>query len=489
MDLKTSSVEGNVLPQLQDDQPIFKLILMRYESWYQDFRYQARNISVDSQDAGAMCGASQPTTIKNTYQVAISKRGYLYPMQQATLQHTSFTMATSTIEQTLREIGLRSAALPPVIFEAFSLPASNQRALGSPHAPDTVSPLALRASYHGDTEPALDHVISTVKSLQSNNTFTQKLAEHGTLLFRDLPIHNAEDFSKFAHAFGFKPHEIIGIVVDRPLLAPNVAPANEAPKEVLIYNHNESPQVPHAPEYIFFYSHRAPAVGGETPISSSIELFQRAKAELPDFIATLASKGILSRVTYKVAAQYTGGSTLAQAFGKEVVEGDDAATRKAKVEAQIRRYNRDGHTTWEWTDNDETLILTHHLPAIRTHPITKQPTLFTGLAAYYKNFLAPDAPKNNRRNITQQLYGDGEPIPEQYLKKLADITEEIRVLHKWQRGDVLVYDNVVAQHGRQPWEGEQSDRVVLASLWDGIAPERYEGSEGDWAQVVKATAG
>jgi hypothetical protein len=28
------------------------------------------------------------------------------------------------------------------------------------------------------------------------------------------------------------------------LLAPNVAPANEAPKEVLIYNHNESPQVP-----------------------------------------------------------------------------------------------------------------------------------------------------------------------------------------------------------------------------------------------------
>lgn len=397
-------------------------------------------------------------------------------------------MATSTFDQVFREIVIQSAALPRVVFEAFPLPATNQRTLGYPHAPDTVSPLALRPSYHGIVEPTLGEVITAVESLQSQGTLTQKLAQHGTLLFRELPIHSAEDFSQFANAFNFKPHEIIGIVVDRPLLAPNVAPANEAPKEVLIYNHNESPQVPHAPEYIFFYSHRAPAVGGETPISSSVELLQRAKEEIPDFVDTLAVKGILSRVTYKVEQQYAGGSTLRQAFGKGILDSDDAATRKAKVEAQIRRYNRHGHTTWEWADNDQTLILAHHLPAIRVHPITKQPSLFTGLAAYYKNFLAPDAPNSSRRNVTQQLYGDGTPISEEHLKKLAEITEEIRVLHKWQRGDVLVYDNVVAQHGRQPWEGEQADRVVLASLWDGIAPGRYEGSEGDWANVVKAAA-
>ncbi|KAF3034064.1 hypothetical protein E8E12_003755 [Didymella heteroderae] len=380
-------------------------------------------------------------------------------------------MATPTIEYTFREIGLQSAALPPVVFEAFSLPASNQRILGPPHSSDTVSPLALRASYHGATVPNLDGAISTVKSLQKNNTLTRKLAEHGTLLFRDLPIHNAEDFSKFSHAFGFRPHEDTGIIIDRPLIAPNVAPADEAPKEVLIYSHSESPETPHAPKYIFLYSHRAPEISGETPISSSIELFQRVKDEIPDFIATVASKGILNCVIYKVAAQYPGGSTLfEQAFSKEIVEGDDAATRKAKVEAQIRRYNRDDHTTCEWTDDDDTLIVTYHLPIVRVHPVTKQPALFTWLAAYYKSYLAPGIPDLRRRNATQQLYGDGAPIPEEYLKKLADITDEIRVLHKWQRGDVLVYDNVVAQHGRQPREGEQSDRVVLASLWDGVAP-------------------
>jgi hypothetical protein len=34
-----------------------------------------------------------------------------------------------------------------------------------------------------------------------------------------------------------------------------------------------------------------------------------------------------------------------QAFCKEILAGDDDGIRKAKVEAQIRRYNHDGHTT------------------------------------------------------------------------------------------------------------------------------------------------
>jgi alpha-ketoglutarate-dependent taurine dioxygenase len=74
------------------------------------------------------------------------------------------------------------------------------------------------------------------------------------------------------------------------------------------------------------------------------------------------------------------------------------------------------------------------------------PTLFTGLAAYYKASQANSA----RKDITKQLYGDGTPIPEKYLAHLVKITEEIRVLHQWQLGDVLVYDNIIAQHGRQP---------------------------------------
>ncbi|KAI8210698.1 Clavaminate synthase-like protein [Colletotrichum sp. SAR 10_76] len=370
-----------------------------------------------------------------------------------------------------------------VVFEPFELPTTNQRNLGAPHPEGTVIPLALQPSSHDD-DVELEAIIQTVKSLQARGgILTEKLALHGTLLFRGLPIHNAEDFSKFAHAFGYRPHEIIGIVVNRPLLAPNVAPANEAPKEVLIYNHNESPQVPHAPEYIFFYNHTAPERGGETPISSSLELFNRAKDEIPEFIAEITEKGILSRVTYKFDRQYEGGSTLKQAFGKEFQEGDDDSTKKVKIEAQISRYGRGEHTTWEWIEDG--VVLTHRLPAVRTQPGTNLPTLFTGLAAYWKN---AQGGNGSRKEVTKQLYGDGTPIPDKYLEHLSKITDEIRVLHKWQRGDILVYDNIIAQHGRQPWEGEQSDRVVLASLFDGHSvPGAY--NDKSWAQVVQALEG
>lgn len=388
------------------------------------------------------------------------------------------TLLSNTALQTADTDG---GVTPALVFESFDLPASNQRLLGSPHPTGTVSPLALRPSTHDVSSLGLDKVVETVESLQAKDgILTKKLATHGCLLFRGLPIHNAEDFSKFAHAFGYKPHEIIGIVVDRPLLAPNVAPANESPKEVLIYSHNESPQVPHAPEYIFFYAHRVPSQGGgETPVSSSLELFHRAQEEIPEFTAELGEKGILSKVTYKVDKQYEGGSTLRQAFGKEIRDGDDEATRRAKIEAQIARYGRGQHTTWEWTDDG--IVLTHRLPAIRTQPETNLPTLFTGLAAYYKYSLR----NAGRKNVTQQLYGDGTPIPAKYLAHLARITDDIRVLHKWERGDVLVFDNIIAQHGREPWRGEQSDRVVYASLFDG---EKVPGAYGsaNWAQVVQA---
>ena len=107
--------------------------------------------------------------------------------------------------------------------------------------------------------------------------------------------------------------------------------------------------------------------------------------------------------------------------------------------------------------------------------------MFTSLAAYYKRILANHG---GSISITQQLYGDGTAIPEEYMALLAKITDEIWVLHRWQKGDVLVYDNIIAQHGRQPWEGQQSDRVVLASLFDGVVPGAY--SSNDWAQVVQA---
>ena len=129
-------------------------------------------------------------------------------------------------------------------LESFDLPQTNQRFPGYPQKPGIQIPLALRPTV-SKSDISLDSTIRHIRDLAMQGRLDDLLSMHGTILFRGLPILTALDFSKFSHAFGYSPHEIIGIVVDRPLLAPNVAPANEAPKTTNIGIHNESPQVPH----------------------------------------------------------------------------------------------------------------------------------------------------------------------------------------------------------------------------------------------------
>lgn len=121
---------------------------------------------------------------------------------------------------------------------------------------------------------------------------------------------------------------MIESIAKRPLLAPNVSLAIEAPKEVLIYNHNESPQLPYAPAYVVFLGQEIAKRGGETSISSSLELFARAQKEIPRFIEELARKAILSTITYKVSKQFEDGTVLREAFGKEIEDHDDETTQR-----------------------------------------------------------------------------------------------------------------------------------------------------------------
>lgn len=199
--------------------------------------------------------------------------------------------------------------------------------------------------------------------------------------------------------------------------------------------------------------------GGETPIGSSLEIFHKVQKEVPEFIQELAEKGLKQTTIYRPEAQYKGGSTLRQAFGKNIKDGDSEEVQKKKstlfsqftpkerhakqktVEDQIRRYNRSPeHTSWKWNDSDGSVSLEHILPAIRTQPHTNLPAFFTSLAAQYAQY--KDTPDHERlKTVARTTYGDGSAIPEKYLDVLLRVTLETRVLHKWQQGDVLVYDN------------------------------------------------
>lgn len=69
--------------------------------------------------------------------------------------------------------------------------------------------------------------------------------------------------------------------------------ANEAPPSEKIPFHHEMAQVPNYPRNIFFYCSNPPATLGQTPLVSSIVVARRLRAELPSFMESLDTAGVV----------------------------------------------------------------------------------------------------------------------------------------------------------------------------------------------------
>lgn len=173
----------------------------------------------------------------------------------------------------------------PVIFTSTSYASSVT--LPSPYSQGTTFPLALAPS---TTSPSVQSIISSIKQLTASNTIRDLLTQHSAIYFKDLGLSGAEEFSQFASAFGWTPHEDIGNPVRRTIHAYNVATANEGPNTQPVYPHNEFGLSPHYPAYVLFYCFSEPETGGETPINNSIILYKALKEAVPEFIEEIENK-------------------------------------------------------------------------------------------------------------------------------------------------------------------------------------------------------
>ncbi|WWD18879.1 hypothetical protein CI109_103334 [Kwoniella shandongensis] len=329
-----------------------------------------------------------------------------------------------------------------------------------------VSPLILAPSSSARTPAEWNDVIES----WDREEVRRALWSHGGILLRGLPIETAQHFSELLHAFKWTPHVEVGNPVKRTVHAPNVANANEGPPELYIPAHNEFGISSIFPSNICFWARIAPekGQGGETPISSSQWVLQRLKEEAPEFVQTLADKGVTYTI-YHPPTQLSGdanGNGVLAAWGSKVVPGDDAATTKAKVEEEIQRISPE--TTWRW-ESDGGLFTFQRQPAFRIHPLSGEPILFGNITSYFggaKNRGTLEPPYLDATGFYKPppLYGDDSAIPLEYLELLMTIVEQVRAVVPWEQNDVFVIDNLAFQHSRLPWK--KGSRSILASLWD-----------------------
>ncbi|PWN47141.1 Clavaminate synthase-like protein [Violaceomyces palustris] len=282
----------------------------------------------------------------------------------------------------------------------------------------------------------------------------------GAIQFKRLPLRTADDFSEFVHALAGQrfdegeeeeeeeeeegkrevwiPHQDKGLMVIRTQFSKNVATANEGPSTQSIGFHNEYGLSSHFPSYIVFFCVSPPDVGGggQTPIVSSLALYDRLKRGPTEaYLGDLREKGVTftihhpsSRLEGSVQGESVFKSTAFGPTEQEQGEEDREELERLKrkvVENHILDLAREGGWSpnlvvqeqdeegggsspppnwkvrgfsWDWKP-DGSINVHQRVPGVRIHPTLGRPTYFNNIGnryGYSKEHGAIDPPHHSK---------------------------------------------------------------------------------------------
>lgn len=103
----------------------------------------------------------------------------------------------------------------------------------------------------------------------------------------------------------------------------------------------------------------------------------------------------------------------------------------------------------QYSLSDSILNLLYHSPAVTR--ASGLPSFANGILAHLPDLAHPRyANKNVHVRPTNKVYfGNGEPLGPQVINMLVDIQDEVIFKHRWNKGDMLIIDNLRFMHGRE----------------------------------------
>ena len=290
----------------------------------------------------------------------------------------------------------------------------------------------------------LDEAIAWVG--ENVDTLKKELGATGAILFRGFPVTDAESYDRFFSAFNyanFTYKESLSNAV-RINHTEFVFTANEAPKDVEIYLHNEMAQTPIYPGIISLFCENAADEGGATVICRSDSVYDQLFAEAPELTDKLEQQGIryTTRMPLEDAPESGQGRSW---YGTLGVDSREAAEAKLKSLGY----------TWEWHEDGSISAQTAALPAIKTLEGGRK-VFFNQIIAAYQGW------KGVKEDPSVALcYGDGSAFSKDYLDKVVAVAKSLSFDLNWQDGDVAIVENNLAMHGRLPYSGERKRKVLV----------------------------
>ncbi len=273
------------------------------------------------------------------------------------------------------------------------------------------------------------------------------LHRHGALLFRDFSVENAAAFQEAFRAFCPQLRNYQGGDSPRSAVTEKVYTSTTYPSELAIPLHNEMSYSRDYPSLIAFYCDIAPLSGGETPLADC----RRATGALsPDLLERFQQKKL--RYIQNLPNRAGIGKSWQLTF-----ETED----RAEVEAIAAQRG----ATLRWRD-DGSLRVEEIVDPLIAHPRTGDPLFFCQAHLWHSSTLDERTRRALlRRTPEEDLYhhctfGDGSPLLADDLAQWRRALDEAAVAIPWQRGDLLVVDNLLVAHGRNPFSGAR--RVLVA---------------------------
>jgi alpha-ketoglutarate-dependent taurine dioxygenase len=310
-------------------------------------------------------------------------------------------------------------------------------------------PLFLGGSMPLLCRPALPGVSLPDWASENRTLLEAKLLQHGAILFRGFGVSGLDEFNHCVAAVSGGALEYLFRASPRTQIARqfNIYSSTDYPAPERIFPHNEHSYSPVFPLHLYFCCDTPSATGGETPLGDTRQLLARIDPDVRHAF-------IRRRIMY--VRNYGDGMGLPwqTAFQTDTPAEVEAYCRNIGIEVE---WKPDGRLRTRQTG-----------PALIRHPQTGEAiwfnhgTFFNALSlpeSIREPLLAEFGPEDLPQNT---FYGDGVPIEPEVIAHLQDAYRSIMVEFDWEKGDVVLLDNILTVHARNAFSGSRKVLTAMA---------------------------
>lgn len=291
-----------------------------------------------------------------------------------------------------------------------------------------------------------------------------QLVEHGGLVFRGFDVQGASDFSRFVRLFEPFATGYVGGANVRRELAEEVYEASQYAAPLKLPLHQEMAYAQGYPGRVVFFCRKPAEKGGETIICD----MRRVTRDLPRPLREkLAAHGV-SNVRNFTAPRTDGREERATEHPDQKSWKTGFFTEeRSEVEAICAE--RGMKPIWH---EDGSLTVIVEFDAFTPHPVTAERIYRSNIHLdLYSDRELAKLPREVREPIQEMFanqaiksgiyLGDGTELSEDEVDIFNALFDRHEVSWAWQPGDIMLLDNLLTAHGRNPYEGTRDIQVGL----------------------------